>query len=152
MRPGEKRVTIHVDGERMVDGFVSDLDRSEKITINMSPVDLGQIDLLVREGFYSNRTDFIRTAIRVQLATQAAAIERTVTRRTLVLGIQHFSRADLEQIRAAGETVRIRVLGLAVIADDVPPELAAQTIEEIEVLGAFRASPAVKAAIASRIV
>ncbi len=136
----------------MVDGFVSDLDRSEKITINMSPVDLGQIDLLVREGFYSNRTDFIRTAIRVQLATQAAAIERTVTRRTLVLGIQHFSRADLEQIRAAGETVRIRVLGLAVIADDVPPELAAQTIEEIEVLGAFRASPAVKAAIASRIV
>jgi len=131
---------------------VSDLDRSEKITINMSPVDLGQIDLLVREGFYSNRTDFIRTAIRVQLATHAAAIERTVTRRTLVLGIQHFSRADLEQVRAAGETVRIRVLGLAVIADDVPPELAAQTIEEIEVLGAFRASPAVKAAIAPRIV
>src|SRR3954451_3615591 len=92
---------------------MSDLDRSEKITVNMSPVDLGRIDLLVREGFYSNRTDFIRTAIRTQLATQAAAIERTVTRRTLVLGIEHFSRADLERIRAAGETVRIRVLGLA---------------------------------------
>jgi Arc/MetJ-type ribon-helix-helix transcriptional regulator len=131
---------------------MNDLERSEKITINMSPVDLGQIDLLVREGFYGNRTDFIRTAIRSQLATQATAIERTVTRRTLVLGIQQFSRADLERVRAAGETIRIRVLGLAVIADDVPPELAAQTIAEIEVLGAFRASRAVKAAIASRIV
>jgi Arc/MetJ-type ribon-helix-helix transcriptional regulator len=141
-----------MDGDRMAEQHMSDLDRSEKITINMSPVDLGQIDLLVREGFYSNRTDFIRTAIRNQLATQAAAIDRTVTRRTLVLGIQQFSRADLERVRAAGETVRIRVLGLAVIADDVTPELAAQTIEEIEVLGAFRASPAVKAAIASRIV
>jgi Arc/MetJ-type ribon-helix-helix transcriptional regulator len=131
---------------------MNDFDRSEKITINMSPVDLGQIDLLVREGFYSNRTDFIRTAIRTQLATQAVAIERTVSRRTLVLGIQHFSRADLEHLRAAGETVRIRVLGLAAIADDVSPELASDTIAEIEVLGAFRASPAVKAAIASRIV
>jgi Arc/MetJ-type ribon-helix-helix transcriptional regulator len=131
---------------------VSDVDRSEKITINMSPVDLGRIDLLVREGFFSNRTDFIRAAIRAQLATQAQTIEHTVARRTLVLGIQQFSRADLERVRAAGETVRIRVLGLAVIADDVSPELALQTIAEIEVLGAFRASPAVKAAIASRIV
>jgi Arc/MetJ-type ribon-helix-helix transcriptional regulator len=131
---------------------MSDIDRSEKITINLSPVDLGRIDLLVREGFYSNRTDFIRTAIRAQLAGQATAIDRTVTRRTLVLGIQQFSRADLERIRAAGETVRIRVLGLAVIADDVPPELAEQTIAEVEVLGAFRASAAVKAALASRIV
>ena len=131
---------------------MSDIDRSEKITINLSPVDLGRIDLLVREGFYSNRTDFIRTAIRAQLAGQATAIERTVTRRTLVLGIQQFSRADLERVRAAGETVRIRVLGLAVIADDVSPELAAQTIAEVEVLGAFRASAAVKAALASRIV
>jgi Arc/MetJ-type ribon-helix-helix transcriptional regulator len=129
-----------------------DVDRSEKITINLGLVDLGQIDLLVREGFYANRTDFIRTAIRTQLATQSVAIERTVARRTLVLGIQHFSRADLEQVRARGETVRIRVLGLATVADDVSPELAAQTIAEIEVLGAFRASPAVKAALASRIV
>ena len=131
---------------------MAEIDRSEKITINMSPVDLGQIDLLVREGFYSNRTDFIRTAVRTQLATQAAAIERTVTRRTLVLGIQQVTRADLERLRAAGETLRIRVLGLAVIADDVTPELAVQTIAEIEVLGAFRASPAVKAALSSRIV
>jgi Arc/MetJ-type ribon-helix-helix transcriptional regulator len=129
-----------------------DVDRSEKITINLGLVDLGQIDLLVREGFYANRTDFIRTAIRSQLATQAVAIDRTVARRTLVLGIQHFSRTDLEQIRARGETVRIRVLGLATIADDVSPELAAQTIAEIEVLGAFRATPAVKTALASRIV
>ncbi|MGK5683605.1 hypothetical protein [Actinoplanes sp. URMC 104] len=132
--------------------MMNEIERSEKITINLGPVDLGQIDLLVREGFYGNRTDFIRTAIRAQLATQASAIERTVSRRTLVLGIQQFSRADLERVRAAGETVRIRVLGLAVIADDVSPELASQTIAEVEVLGAFRAGAAVKAAIASRIV
>ena len=131
--------------------MATEIDRSEKITINLGAVDLGQIDLLVREGFYTNRTDFIRTAIRTQLATQAATIDRTVARRTLVLGIEHFSRADLEQIRAAGKTVRIRVLGLATIADDVSPELASETITEIEVLGAFRASAAVKAALASRI-
>jgi Arc/MetJ-type ribon-helix-helix transcriptional regulator len=131
---------------------MAELDKTEKITINLGLVDLGQIDLLVREGFYANRTDFIRTAIRSQLATRAAAVEQTVARRTLVLGTQHFSRADLEGLHAAGETVQIRVLGLATVADDVSPELALQTIASVEVLGAFRASAAVKAALASRIV
>ncbi len=123
----------------------------EKITINMAPVDLGQIDLLVREGFYQNRTDFIRTAIRNQLTTHAEAVERTVARKTLVLGLQHYTRGDLEAVRAAGETLQIRVLGLASIADDVPPELALATIDSLEVLGTFRASPAVKSALAERI-
>jgi Arc/MetJ-type ribon-helix-helix transcriptional regulator len=131
---------------------MAELDKTEKITINLGLVDLGQIDLLVREGFYANRTDFIRTAIRSQLATRAAAVEQTVARRTLVLGTQHFSRADLEGLHAAGETAQIRVLGLATVADDVSPELALQTIASVEVLGAFRASAAVKAALASRIV
>jgi Arc/MetJ-type ribon-helix-helix transcriptional regulator len=127
-------------------------DKTEKITINIGLVDLGQIDLLVREGFYANRTDFIRTAIRSQLATRAAAVEQTVARRTLVLGTQHFGRAELEELRASGQTVQIRVLGLATIADDVTPELALETIASVEVLGAFRASAAVKAALAPRIV
>jgi len=123
----------------------------EKITINMAPVDLGQIDLLVQEGFYQNRTDFIRTAIRNQLTAHAEAVEQTVSRKELVLGLQHYTRRDLEAVGAAGETLRIRVLGLASIADDVPPELALATIESLVVLGAFRASPAVKAALAERI-
>ncbi len=123
----------------------------EKITINMAPVDLGQIDLLVREGFYQNRTDFIRTAIRNQLATHAEALRQTVARKTLVLGLQHYTRRDLEAVCAAGETLQIRVLGLASIADDVSPELALAIIDSIEVLGAFRASPAVKSALAERI-
>ena len=123
----------------------------EKITINMAPVDLGQIDLLVREGFYQNRTDFIRTAIRNQLVTHAEALRQTVARKTLVLGLQHYTRRDLEEVRATGETLQIRVLGLASIADDVSPELALATIDSIEVLGAFRASPAVKSALAERI-
>jgi Arc/MetJ-type ribon-helix-helix transcriptional regulator len=102
-------------------------------------------------GFYSNRTDFIRTAIRNQLATHAEAVRQTVARQTLVLGAQHFSRRDLEAVRDAGERLRIEVLGLASIADDVSPELALETIESVVVLGAFRASPAVKRALADRI-
>lgn len=124
---------------------------TEKITINLGPVDLGQIDLLVQEGFYSNRTDFIRTAIRAQLSTHAEAVRHSVARKTLVLGVQHYTRRDLEALRAAGHQLRINVLGLASIAADVSPELALATIESVVVLGALRASPAVKAVLAGRI-
>ncbi len=124
---------------------------TEKITINLGPVDLGQIDLLVQEGFYSTRTDFIRTAIRTQLATHAEAVRQTVARKTLVLGVQHYTRRDLEAVQAAGERLQINVLGLASIAEDVPPELARATIASLVVLGAWRASPQVKAALADRI-
>src|SRR3984893_1324051 len=102
---------------------------TEKITINLGLIDLGQIDLLVQEGFYSNRTDFIRTAIRNQLATHAEVVRQSVARKTLVLGLQHYTRQDLEALRDAGQRLRINVLGLATIADDVPPELALATIE-----------------------
>lgn len=124
---------------------------TEKITINLGFIDLGQIDLLVQEGFYSNRTDFIRTAIRNQLATHVDVVKQTVARKTLVLGLQHFSRQDLEAAQAAGQKLHIQVLGLARIADDVSPELARATIDSLVVLGALQASPAVKAALADRI-
>lgn len=128
----------------------ADTERSEKITINVGLVDLGQIDLLVSEGFFANRTDFIRTAIRRQLESRSDALQRTVERRELVLGVEHYSRAALEQLQDSGRMVELRVLGLATIADDVSPELALATIASVEVLGAFRAPPAVKAALASR--
>ena len=124
---------------------------AEKITINLGFVDLGQIDLLVQEGFYSNRTDFIRTAIRLQLATHAEVVKQTVARKTLVLGMQHFSRQDLEAVQAAGQQLHIQVLGLARIAEDVPAELARATIASLVVLGALQASAGVKAALADRI-
>jgi len=124
---------------------------TEKLTINLGVVDLGQIDLLVQEGFYSNRTDLIRTAIRNQLSVHAEEVKRTVARRTLVLGLQHFSRADLERALAAGEMLQIQVLGLARIADDVSPELARATIKSVVVLGAFQASAAVRSTLADRI-
>ena len=130
---------------------MTQLEKTEKITINLGLVDLGQIDLLVQEGFYSNRTDFIRTAIRNQLAVHKEEVKRTVARKTLVLGVQYYTRSDLEAVRAAGEKLQINVLGLASIADDVSPELALATIDSVEVLGAFRASPAVRAALAGRI-
>ena len=123
---------------------------SEKITVNLGFVDLGQIDLLVNEGFYGNRTDFIRTAIRNQFGSHAEALKQVVARKTLVLGLQHFSAADLRAVKSARQTLQIRVLGLATIADDVTPELALATIGSIEVLGALRASPEVKAALAAR--
>jgi Arc/MetJ-type ribon-helix-helix transcriptional regulator len=131
---------------------VGEAEKTEKITINLGIVDLGQIDLLVQEGFYANRTDFIRTAIRTQLASREAAVNQTVAPRTLVLGTRHYSRRELEELRAAGQRVQIRVLGLATIAEDVPADLALATVESVEVLGAFRASQAVKAALASRTV
>jgi Arc/MetJ-type ribon-helix-helix transcriptional regulator len=123
----------------------------EKITINLGFVDLGQIDLLVQEGFYANRTDFIRTAIRNQLATHAETVKQTVARKTLVLGLQHYTRRDLEAVRAAGQKLQIQALGLVSIADDVSPELARATIDSIVVLGGLRAGAKIKAALADRI-
>lgn len=130
---------------------MTELEKTEKITINLGPVDLGQIDLLVQEGFYANRTDFIRTAIRNQLTTHSEVVKRTVARKTLVLGIEQYSRRDLEAVCAAGQRLEIRVLGLVSIDEDVSPELARDTIDSIEVLGALRASPAVRAVLAGRI-
>ena len=124
---------------------------SEKVTINLGYVDLGHIDLLVSEGFYSNRTDFIRTAIRNQLATHSDAVRQSVVRNTLEVGLRSYSRTDLEALREAGTRLRIQVVGLVRIEDDVPPDLALDTIEAITVLGALQASPNVRAALADRI-
>jgi Arc/MetJ-type ribon-helix-helix transcriptional regulator len=123
---------------------------TEKVTINLGYVDLGHIDLLVEEGFYTNRTDFIRTAIRNQLDRHADIVKQSTARKSLDLGLRHFSREDLEAARTAGHILDIRVLGLATIALDVSPELARATIGSLVVLGALHASPAVKAALADR--
>jgi Arc/MetJ-type ribon-helix-helix transcriptional regulator len=124
---------------------------TEKMTINLGVIDLGQIDLLIQEGFYSNRSDLIRTAIRNQLTVHAETVKQTVGRRTLAVGLQHYSRSDLERVRAAGQTLRIQALGLVRIASDVTPKLALATIESISVLGGLQASTAVRGALADRI-
>ena len=124
---------------------------SEKITINVGFVDLGHIDLLVREGFYSNRTDFIRTAIRNQLVSHADAVKQSIVRHTLELGLRRVSRQELEASKAKGVRLQIQVVGLATIDDEVTPELARETIESITVLGALRASKEIKSALADRI-
>jgi Arc/MetJ-type ribon-helix-helix transcriptional regulator len=123
---------------------------NEKITINLGHVDLGHIDLLVQEGFYSNRTDLIRTAIRNQLERHTDAVKQTLARRKVELGLRHFSREDLEAVRATGQMLHIRVLGMVSIANDVTPELARATIGSIEVLGALHASSVIKAALTDR--
>ena len=124
---------------------------SEKITVNLGFVDLGRIDLLVQEGFYSNRTDFIRTAIRNQLTAHADAVTESIVRHTLELGLRDYTREHLEAIKAAGEKLHIKVVGLARVAPDVTPELALATIGSISVLGALQASAEVKSALADRI-
>ena len=123
---------------------------SEKITINLGYVDLGQVDLMVQEGFYSNRTDFIRTAIRNQLERHSDVVKQSAARKSLDLGLRNYSRQDLEAAKRAGEMLHINVLGLATIAQDVTPELARATIASVSVLGALHATPAVKSALADR--
>jgi Arc/MetJ-type ribon-helix-helix transcriptional regulator len=123
---------------------------SEKLTINLGYVDLGRIDLLVQEGFYSNRSDFIRSAIRKELGVHAEAISKSASRQTLDLGLLDYTKADLESVLASGKQVHIRVIGLARIASDVTPELAEKAIASVSVLGLLQASPAVKAALADR--
>jgi Arc/MetJ-type ribon-helix-helix transcriptional regulator len=151
---------IHMPSSKMVYGWCKMAENvhqlrpkpgdSEKITINLGYVDLGHIDLMVQEGFYSNRTDFIRTAIRNQLERHADVVKQFTVRKRLDLGLRHYSRQDLEAARAAGEMLHIQVLGLASIAADVTPELARAAIASVVVLGALHASPAVKAALADR--
>jgi len=136
-----------VENVRKLRPRVGDL---EKVTINLGYVDLGQIDLMVHEGFYSNRTDFIRTAIRNQLERHADVVKQSVARNTLDLGLRHYTRADLEAVRAARQTLNLHVLGLISIAADVSPELARATISSLSVLGALHASAEVKAALADR--
>lgn len=140
-----------MDGSEMVSALQKKDSESEKITINLGFVDLGQIDLLVEEGFYSNRTDFIRTAIRNQVLAHNDVLKSSVARRSMVLGLHRVTRPDLEKALAAGEQLHIQVLGLATIDDDVPAQLAARAIGSITVLGALRASPEIKAALADRI-
>ncbi|MDU9006780.1 CopG family transcriptional regulator [Sedimentitalea todarodis] len=124
---------------------------NEKITINLGFVDLGRIDLLVQEGFYSNRSDLIRTAIRNQLDTHTSVVSQTLERHTMELGLRDYSVTDLESLRDAGEMLHVKVVGLARIDADVTPELALQTIGSITVLGALQASADIKKALADRI-
>jgi Arc/MetJ-type ribon-helix-helix transcriptional regulator len=124
---------------------------TEKMTVNVGVVDLGHVDLLVQEGFYSNRSDLIRTALRNQLALHADMVKQTVARRTLTVGLRHYSRVDLERAVTAGQRLQIQVVGLARIADDVTPDLALAAIESVTVLGAFQASAAVRRALSDRI-
>src|SRR6266852_4785799 len=141
------------DGEQMANNvheLRAKAGDTEKITINLGYVDLGHVDLMVQEGFYSNRTDFIRTAIRNQLERHADVVKQSVSRHSLDLGLRHYSRHDLEAARAAGQMLHIQVLGLASIGQDVTPELARAAIASVAVLGALHASPAVKAALADR--
>lgn len=124
---------------------------TEKMTVNVGVVDLGHVDLLVQEGFYTNRSDLVRTAVRNQLALHADVVKQTVARRTLTVGLQHFTRDDLERAVAVGQRLQVQVVGLARIAEDVTPELASNAIDSVTVLGAFQASPAVRRALADRI-
>ncbi len=124
---------------------------SEKITVNLGYVDLGHIDLLVTEGAYANRSDFIRTAVRNQIERHAEITRQSVARKAFELGLRHYGRAELEAAQAAGTPLDIRVLGLAVIEADVSAELARATIASLEVLGSLQASPAVKQALADRL-
>jgi Arc/MetJ-type ribon-helix-helix transcriptional regulator len=124
---------------------------TEKITINMSAVDLGKVDLLVQEGLYSNRTDFIRTAIRNLLDKHSLEIQQSVTRHSYSIGALIYDKSDLEKLRTKGEKINLTLVGFLHLTSDIPPELALEVIESIEVRGVFHASETLKAALAERI-
>ena len=152
-------ITIHMDGYMVCmksDEFRGALSskqvHSEKITINMGAVDLGKVDLLVKEGLYSNRTDFIRTAIRSQIDKHNFEVQQSIARNAFLVGALHYDRTHLERLQAKGERVRITVVGMLTLTRDIPPELAAEVIESVRVHGVFHASEAVKAALADRMV
>jgi Arc/MetJ-type ribon-helix-helix transcriptional regulator len=137
--------------DQNVVAFRDKVSDNEKITINLGFVDLGRIELLVQDGFYANRTDFIRTAIRNQLGVQSDVVNHSITRQTMELGLRDYGRADLEAVKSAGEQLHIKVVGLVRIASDVTPELAVATIASLTVLGALHASQDIKAALGNRI-
>ncbi len=124
---------------------------SEKITINLSAADLGRIDLLTEEGFYSNRTDFIRAAIRKELDVHGDVVKQSVARRFAMLGVVVYTKRGLERFLEKKEKLNINVVGGVVFSKDVPPQLALDTIQSLKVHGVLRASSAVKEALADRI-
>jgi Arc/MetJ-type ribon-helix-helix transcriptional regulator len=123
----------------------------EKITINVSAVDLGKIDLLVQESLYSNRTDFIRTAIRNQLEKHSVEIQQSITRHSYTIGVLVYDKSDFEKFKARGEKLKITLVGFLHLGSDISPELALEVVESIQVRGIFHANPAVKTALAERI-
>ena len=123
---------------------------TEKITINISAVDLGKIDLLVQEGLYSNRTDFIRTAIRLQQDKHTLEIQQSIARNSYAIGVISYDRSDLEKLKVKGDKLKITSLGLLHLHNDIPAELAEEVIESVKMLGIFIASVEVKAALADR--
>ena len=127
------------------------MPETEKITINIGSVDLGRIDLLVQEGFYSSRSDFIRTAIRNQLERQKTAVDSISSRKSMVIGTLGYTRKDLEELRDKNEKVNVKVIGLFILADDITPKLAQETIQSVTVRGVFKAPEDVKKALEDRI-
>lgn len=124
---------------------------TEKVSFNMSVVDLGQLDLLIEQGFYSSRTDFVITAVRNLLLTHAPTVQQTVARHLMALGVVIYNRKILEKARAAGKRHEIKVVGVVTLAHDITPELARATIKSIKVFGVLRASPELKTALKDRI-
>lgn len=126
------------------------MPESEKITINMNVVDLGKVDTLVQEGVYSNRTDFIRTAIRNLLDKHSLEIQQTVSRNSFAIGILVYDRSDLEKVRARGEKLNFNIIGMLSLDKDIPVDLADEVIESVQVRGVFNASEPVKAVLSDR--
>ena len=127
------------------------MSETEKITLNIGSVDLGRVDLMVQEGFYSSRSDFIRTAIRNQLERQQAAVDSITSRKSMVIGTLSYSRHELEQKRAENEMINVKVIGMFILTDDVPPQLALDTIQSATIRGVFKAPEDVKEALKDRL-
>ncbi len=120
---------------------------TEKITINMNVVDLGKADLLVEQGFYSNRTDFIKTSIRNQLSVHANVVDNVITDKSIYLGVALYNRKDLEKVLEQNKVLDIKAAGMVILANDIDVELATKAIKSLKVYGVLKASPEIKKAL-----
>jgi len=123
---------------------------TDKVSFNISVVDLGKIDLLVEQGHYASRTDFLVAAVRTQLLTHVDTVQELFVRQSPLVGASIYSRKTLEKLTAKGKQLDINVVGLCMFAKDVTPELALATVHSLKVRGTFRASPEVKEALRER--
>jgi Arc/MetJ-type ribon-helix-helix transcriptional regulator len=127
------------------------IETTEKITININTIDLGHIDLLVNEGYYATRTEFIKTAVKKQLDRHEEDTKKLIEQKAkhgdyeLSIGVGGFTKSELERIIQKKEAkIKMIFIGLFITPKDVTLELLEQAVESIKVYGVCRCSQEIK--------
>lgn len=123
------------------------INSTEKITINVNTSDLGKIDLLIHEGYYSNRTDFIKSAIKSQVNKHDDEINMILSskkKKDWFVGVYVLTEDELQALKRYGRKKAIRGMGLLIVDKDVSLDLMKTSISAIETYGVCRCSSEIK--------